>query len=134
MSDIFYKLFCCFPTIPLVGVVAIIFLTLMRVRRRLTWVIGGYLLLLSAALAFASTHRDEFGYSFIPALYIAWPWVEMLARPLSFLRNNLLIFFFGAAINCAFLYLCERFTNILGILRSDRRTLPPNLQESITKP
>src|SRR5947208_3180592 len=113
MNDILFQLFCRFPTILLAEVGAIVFLTRLHIRGRLIWVIGSYLLLLSAALAVALTHRDEFGYSFIPAALIAWPWFEILQK--SFFQTNLLVLMFASAgINCAIFYLIERVSNFLG--------------------
>ena len=131
MSDIFYKLFCSFPTIPLVEVVALIFFTVMRVRRRLIWVIGSYLIFFAVALAFASTHRDEFGYSFIPAAYISWPWIEILMKSNPH-QNLFQLFLFSAGTNCTIFYLIDRL--IVSLSSGRRSVLLPNLQESNTKP
>jgi hypothetical protein len=130
MKDILFQTFSSFPIIVLAEVGAIVFLTLWHVKRRLIWIIGSYLLLLSAALAFAMINPDEFGFSFIPAYYITWPWFEVLGK--FFNVPSILILVFGAAINCAIFYLIERLIDFFGSGR--HMILPPNSEESTTKP
>ena len=108
------------PILILIGeVVATGYLSRRRVKRRLSWVLGSYLVFVVAAVAFAIFVPDEFGFSFIPALFITGPWSWVLAKlpgslltklPPSLAGNHYGIFPLGALLNCVLFYLIDRLS------------------------
>ena len=97
-------------------VAATVYLSRRRVKRRLFWVLGSYLLFVVAAVALAFSVPDEFGFSFIPALFITGPWSWVLPGsittklPPSIAGNHYGSLPLGALLNCGLFYLIDRFS------------------------
>ncbi len=106
MADALFQLFFRFPVVLVAEILLIVILSRSRVRRRLLWVIGSYLLLVAAALAFALIGRDEFGFGFIPLIVMTAPWQLLPIRmPSGIFSSDLLQIALGLILNCALFYI-----------------------------
>jgi hypothetical protein len=79
LSDLLFQVFFHIPVIFLGEVTAAFYLSRRHVKRSISLVIGSYLLL-AAAVAFAFVVRDEFGFSFVPAMLTVWPWYNLIGE------------------------------------------------------
>ena len=116
MSDLLNPLELAPILIVLAEVATMVILARRSVRRRLQLVLGTYLAIVAAAVTFAFIVRDEFGFSFIPALVLTGPWQWLLPRsilnslPPSSGGSHYGIFLLGAGLNCAAFVLIDRLS------------------------
>lgn len=106
MANALFQLFFDFPIVLLAELIAVLILGRLRVRHRLAWVIGSYLLCVAAALSVALIRPDEFGFGFIPLLVMTAPW-QLLHLNLPF-AGDLPQVIIGLALHCALFYLLSR--------------------------
>jgi hypothetical protein len=113
MANLF-QVFFRFPIILVAEIVAIVYLSRRQVKSRLFVVLGSYLGFVAAAIAFALIVRDEFGFSFIPFVWIIWPWYQLLGQfpgPSTMKLPGLFIeALIGATLNCAIFYIIDRLS------------------------
>jgi ABC-type Co2+ transport system permease subunit len=94
------------PILLLAEVLATVFMSRKRVRRRLAIAIGSYLALVAASLAFALISPDRYGFSIFPTLYLTAPWFFIYPLSISFIPVIVL----GTTLNCAILWLVDRIS------------------------
>ena len=113
------------PIIILFAEVLITFsLSRKRIKRRLFWVIGSYLVFIALALTCGLLGGDEFGFSWIPLLTITEPWIALIHR-----LTNLVVSFtqslygiiLGILMNCILFYLIDRLSYPNSSIRTSAR-------------
>ncbi len=111
MVNALLQVFFEFPTVLLMEILAAVTLSRMRVRHSLSWVIGSYLTLVAAALAFGLIRQDEFGFGFIPLIVLTAPWQLLHIKfPQSVLTGDLAQIALGLVLNCGLFYLIGRLS------------------------
>ncbi len=97
--------------IDVAAVVSVVLLARRRKARVVRRVVAIYLVSFALALVLAFASRDEFGFSFIPAFFLATPWTFLIPPsvqnilPPSFHGSHFGIFALAALLNCLTLFL-----------------------------
>ena len=101
-----------------------ILLSRRRLRSRLVWVIGSYLVLVTLAPSVHFMGPDEFGYGMVPALLITAPWYFIPGLHGANVLGCMLI---GVLLNCMLFVILARVSYPKD---TDRILLPPPDQET----